>query len=104
MKGTRRFIAVMTLFSVLTVGSGVLWGQGNGPAPSAQSSETQGQVNLNTAGAEELATLPGIGPVIAQRIVDHRAKNGKFKRLEDVMAVQGIGERKFLRLKDRVTL
>lgn len=56
-------------------------------------------VNLNTATAAELEGLPGIGPRAAQRIVEYRAKNGAFKKIEELMKVQGIGERSFLRLK-----
>src|SRR5262245_20144719 len=46
-------------------------------------------VNINTATAQELDGLPGIGAKMAQRIVDYRQKNGPFKKLEDVMGVQG---------------
>src|SRR5689334_24463734 len=49
-------------------------------------------VNINSASVQELDGLPGIGQKMAQRIVDYRQKNGPFKRLEDLMGVQGIGE------------
>ncbi len=61
-------------------------------------------VDLNTAGVSELDSLPGIGPAIAARIVAYREKNGPFKRPEDLMNVSGIGEKKFLALKDRVSI
>lgn len=61
-------------------------------------------VNLNAASAVELETLPGIGARVAQRIVEFRAKNGGFKKVEDLMKVQGIGERSFLKLKPLVTV
>jgi competence protein ComEA len=60
------------------------------------------QVDINSAGIEELDELPGIGPAIAKRIVDFRNENGPFKRVEDLMNVRGIGEKKFLQLKDLV--
>jgi len=63
-----------------------------------------GAVNLNVASAEQLEALPGIGPRAAQRILEFRAKNGGFKKIEDLMKVQGIGERSFLRLKPLVTV
>ena len=62
------------------------------------------KVNVNTAGLEELVSLPGIGRAYAQRIIEYRDKNGPFKRLEDLLNVRGIGEKTFERIKDRVTL
>jgi comEA protein len=61
-------------------------------------------VNINKAGVEELMSLPGVGPKIAQRIVEYRTQHGPFKRKEELMNVQGIGPKKFERLKDRITL
>jgi len=61
-------------------------------------------VNLNTAGVAELAVLPGIGEKTAARIVDYRQKNGPFKKIEDLMNVQGIGEKSFLKLKPQLTV
>jgi len=62
------------------------------------------RVDLNQADVTKLDTLPGIGPAIAQRIVEYREKNGPFKKAEDLMNVRGIGEKKFLALKDRVVV
>lgn len=50
------------------------------------------KVNINTAGAEELDGLPGIGPVLAQRIVDEREANGPYTGAEDLTRVEGIGQ------------
>jgi competence protein ComEA len=61
-------------------------------------------VNLNTATVAELQTLPGIGAVLAQRIIDHRTKHGQFRSVDDLRQVEGIGEAKFAQLKDRVTV
>lgn len=63
-----------------------------------------GKVNINTATVEQLMALPGIGKVVAQRIIEYRTKNGPFKRIEDLMGVKGIGEKKFQRLKDQITV
>jgi competence protein ComEA len=61
-------------------------------------------VNLNTATEAQLEALPGIGPKVAQRIVEYRQKNGAFKKIEDLMNVKGIGEKSFLKLKPMLTL
>lgn len=59
----------------------------------------QGTVNINTASAEELQKLPGIGPSMAERILAFRKENGKFHSPDDLLQVSGIGEKKFARLK-----
>jgi competence protein ComEA len=71
------------------------------PSPAAPSTEA---VNLNSATATQLADLPGIGLKTAELIVQYRAKNGPFKKIEEVMNVRGVGEKSFLRIKDRLTV
>jgi competence protein ComEA len=63
-----------------------------------------GVVNVNTATAEQLVLLPGVGPARADAIIAHRTKNGAFKRPEDLIAVSGIGERAFERLRPYVAV
>ena len=64
---------------------------GHGQAGADGPSTSAGKVNLNTAGVEQLATLPRVGPVLAQRIVDWRAEHGNFRRVEELDAVDGVG-------------
>lgn len=63
-----------------------------------------GKINVNTATLAELDVLPGIGPSIAQRIVDYRTQNGPFKKIEDLKKVRGIGDALFEQVKDLVTV
>jgi competence protein ComEA len=63
-----------------------------------------GRVNLNTATPAELDALPGIGPALAQRIIEYRTAHGGFRSVDDLRRVEGIGDAKFAQLKDRVTV
>jgi competence protein ComEA len=63
-----------------------------------------GKININTASVTELDTLPGIGPALAQRIIDYRTQNGDFKTIEDLKKVRGIGEALFDQIKDLITV
>ncbi|WP_159438358.1 ComEA family DNA-binding protein [Olsenella urininfantis] len=63
-----------------------------------------GLVNINSASAEELCTLPGVGQSTAAAIIRDRESNGSFSSVEDLMRVSGIGEKKFERLKDNVVV
>lgn len=63
---------------------------------------TSGLVNINTASADELDALPGVGPATAQAIIDERESNGAFTSAEDIMRVSGIGEKKFAKLKSSI--
>lgn len=73
-------------------------------ADMALNSANPSKINLNQATLEELTVLSGIGPELAQRIIDYRAARGGFKTSEEIKKVKGIGPRKFELLKDRITL
>lgn len=70
----------------------------------AQTNQPKAKVNINTATQAELESLPRIGPKVAQRIIDYRAQNGNFKKIEDLMKVKGIGEKIFAQIKDLITV
>lgn len=61
-------------------------------------------VNINAASVEQLTLLPRVGAVVAQRIVDFRDKNGRFKSLEDLMLVQGVGEKTFELIRPHISI
>ena len=61
------------------------------------------KVNINTANQTELETLPGIGPSLAQRIIEYRNENGEFEKIEDIQNVKGIGDAKYNTIKDLIT-
>lgn len=83
--------------------SGVV--QGGNSFTGAASSSQGGKVNINTATVKELDdALPGIGPTLAQRIVDYREQHGPFRSPEDIKNVSGIGERRFEQIKDLITI
>lgn len=63
-----------------------------------------GPIDINTATLEQLDTLPGIGPSIAQRIVDYRQANGPFQSIEQIKDVKGIGDALFEKIKDSITI
>ena len=72
--------------------------------PTASEAEEEGLVNINTASAEELCTLPGIGASRAADIVRYREKNGAFQTKEDIMKVSGIKQNAYDKLCDRITV
>ncbi|WP_123288978.1 ComEA family DNA-binding protein [Desulfosoma caldarium] len=77
------------------------------PALSQQQSSAPGKsvnlININTADATQLQALPGIGPAIAERIVQYRQAHGPFKNTEDIKQVQGIGDKRYEAIKDLIT-
>lgn len=75
-------------------------GADGGAVVTSGANDAAGLVNINTASVAELQTLSGIGPSMAQSIIDERTKNGPFASVDDLMRVSGIGEKKLAKIKD----
>jgi len=74
------------------------------PGTSQPVATASAPVNLNTATAAQLATIPGVGEKTAERIIEYRQKNGAFKKIEELMNVRGVGEKSFLKMKPLITV
>lgn len=75
-----------------------------GPDEAGSIAADGGLISLNRADAAELEGLPGVGPVLAERIVAHRDQNGSFSQVEDLLQVPGIGEAKLASIRDLVRI
>lgn len=83
-------------------GPSAVGGAGGAAAVGGGGSSSAGPVSLNTATVEQLDTLPGVGPVLAQHIVDYRAQHGGFRSVDELREVNGIGDRRFADLQPLV--
>ena len=77
-------------------------GEPDAPEDADEPLSFENKLNLNTAAASELSILPGIGEVLAERIVVYRHEHGNFSSIEEIMDVSGIGEAKFNAMKDYI--
>ncbi len=88
------------LFSALALGLALA----AATAPAFAAEKLSGVVNVNTATAEQLTLLPGVGDARAREIVAARQKHGGFKRVEDLLAIKGIGEQSLAKLRPYLAL
>ena len=93
MVGTRKHIVMAMVVCILL-----------GLASSGWTAEGTDKVNINSASVEQLSQLRGIGPAIAQRIIDYRDANGNFRSVEDLLNVRGIGVKTFENIKGAITV
>ena len=71
---------------------------------STSSPEQSAKINVNTADKQELEKITGVGPIIAQRIIDYRQSNGPFQTIEDIKKVNGIGNKTFEKMKNEIAI
>ena len=90
-----RIAAALAFVLAFTLSSGLALAAAK-PAPT-------GKVNINTASAQQLTALPGVGEKMAARIVEYRQKSGGFKSIQELMNVQGVGEKNFQKIQSYLT-
>ena len=97
------FILSLTLLTVASCKSGESATNTNSVAPANQSEKTavvlsnknQACVNLNIATADDLTKLPGIGEVMAKKIIDYRLRHGRFRRPQEIIIIEGFSEKRY---------
>ncbi len=99
----KKLVSLILVLSFIFIPSGFIF-PGSKAKVKKPSSAYVKKVNINTAGVKELQTLPRVGEKTAKRIIDYRKKHGRFKRIEDIMKVKGIGEKTFQKMKNRITV
>ena len=95
MKFQRILVTGLALVFALVASSGLATAAGK-PAPA-------GKININTASAQQLIALPGVGEKLAARIVEYRQKQGGFKNVSELMNVQGLGEKNLAKIQAYLT-
>lgn len=104
----RRLLLIVIVIAVIPLGSCAR--QSQRVTPTTESSDTvnekltSSRLNINTSSAAELEKLPGLGKILAERIVTHRERYGPFRRVEHLMMVPGFSDHKFRALRDFVTV
>jgi len=105
MKGLRSISVLVMVILVFAFSASLSFAQAPSKADTGKSVEqTAGKININKATSDQLMQIKGIGESYAKRIIEYREKNGPFKKIEDLMEVQGIGTKIFESIKDKITV
>jgi competence protein ComEA len=99
----RKFIALIMVVFIMGAAVQLLLRRDIAPVRWARSVR-QFKIDINTARADQLQMLPGIGATLAARILDHRKDNGPFKSLDDLKDVDGVTQKRFIHIKDLIEL
>ena len=97
----RLLVAMLVLFSLHGWSAAAAEGAGRAPPVGPPTTEQDARININEAGVEQLVQLPGIGPSRAEAIIAERERR-RFRRVEDIMRVQGIGRKTFARIRSSI--
>ncbi|HKP45061.1 MAG TPA: helix-hairpin-helix domain-containing protein [Pyrinomonadaceae bacterium] len=97
-------VGLLIAAALVVAGCGTQSGNTKASRLQEKSSPAPLHININTASAQELEQLPGVGKVIAERIVSYREQNGRFKRREDVIMVDGISEKKYEEIRSMIVV
>jgi comEA protein len=92
----------VTCVGVVLVLVFMVTGAGSAPAAAKKLPPPSKPIDLNTASSEQLQRLPGVGPVMAQRILDYRKKSGPFQSVDDLLAVKGISTKRLEKIRQYV--
>jgi competence ComEA-like helix-hairpin-helix protein len=103
---TRLIASLIVAFAVLGLACATLPRRTYEPKASLQAPKTENdlRININSASAQELEKLPGIGKAIAERILVHRSQYGPFRRPEHLMMVRGVSDGKFRKIRPMITV
>jgi competence protein ComEA len=105
MRSLRGIFGLAIVVLVFAFSTSMAFAQAASKADTGKSAEqVSGKVNINKATSEQLMEIKGIGESYAKRIVEYREKNGPFKKVEDIMQVQGIGTKIFESIKDKIAI
>ncbi len=96
MRYLKSFLVIFLVLTILSMSGLQLTGA------EKKSPNKTGQININTAGVDQLSKLPGIGAKKAERIISFRKKNGRFRKTRDIMKVKGIGEKTYKKFAGRI--
>jgi comEA protein len=104
MKIRAKIVRAASAFALAALLCNTATAAANEPAGHAGGGAIIGVVNVNSATAEELSLLPGVGPAKAQAILEYRKEHGAFKRVEELSEVKGIGDKALERMRSHVAL